>query len=147
MPTRLIAAIALLVPLGAFAASTPAVVCGGIGSDERHEMQAKANDANVSLEFYVGKRGAYVADVELTFTPVKGLPAFSTSADGPLCYARLAPGMYRVEATYRGATRTAVAHVSDSGPPVHLAMGFPESVAQPDPAPVSAEEKRQASQP
>jgi len=146
VPKRLITAIALLAPLGAQAA-TPSVVCGGIGSDERHAMQAQAGDANVSLEFFVGKRGAYVADVELTFTPVKGLPSFSTHADGPLCYARLDPGTYRVEATYRGATRVATAKVSDAGAPVHLAMGFPESVAQPDPAPVSAEEKRQASEP
>ena len=41
----------------------------------------------------------------------------------------------------------AVKKVSEGGAPVHLAMGFPESVAQPDPAPVSAEEKRQASEP
>ena len=146
MTTRLITAIALLAPLGAHAA-TPTVVCGGVGSDERRDMEALAGNANVSLEFFVGKRGAYVADVELTFTPVQGLPSFSTNADGPLCYARLDPGTYRVEATYRGATRTAMAHVSESGSPVHLAMGFPESLAQPDPAPVSAEEKRQASQP
>lgn len=146
MPKKLITAIALLAPLGAYA-GTPTVVCGGVGSDERHAMEAQATDANVSLEFFVGKRGAYVADVELTFTPVKGPPSFSTHADGPLCYARLDPGTYRVEATYRGATRSATAHVADSGKPVHLAMGFPDSVAQPDPAPVSAEEKQQAKEP
>ena len=146
MQRTLITAIALLAPLAAGAA-TPVVVCGGIGSDERHAMQAQATNANVSLEFFVGKRGAYVADVELTFTPAKGLPSYSTNADGPLCFARLDPGTYRVEATYRGATRVATAQVGESGAPVHLAMGFPESVAQPDPAPISAEEKRQASEP
>jgi len=124
--------------------SAGAVTCGGIGSDARAEMESAASDANLELEFFAGRRGAYIADVDVTLTPMDGGDAFSTTADGPICFAHLAPGRYRVEASYKGATRLASATVGKAGR-AHVALGFPESVAEPDPGPVSAEEKRQAS--
>ena len=124
------------------AAGAAPLTCGGVGSDARAELQARAKDANLALEFFAGKRGQFVADVELTVTPVGGGDAFSTTADGPLCFAHVAPGRYRIEASYRGATRRANATVGNMGR-AHVAIGFPESVAEPDPAPISAEEKRQ----
>ena len=130
--------------LAANASTVGSVQCGGVGSDSRRELQASQPNANLELEFFVGHRGAYVADVDVTVTPTAGGEAFSTTADGPLCFAELSPGRYRIEATYKGATRLASANVAGNGK-VHLAMGFPESVAEPDPAPISEEEKRQAS--
>jgi len=138
-------ALACATALGANAAtSVGALTCGGIGSDAREELQSASSGANLELEFYAGRRGAYIAGVDITVTPVGAGDAFSTTADGPICFAHLAPGRYRVEASYKGATRLASATVGASGR-VHLALGFPESVAEPDPGPVSAEEKRQAS--
>lgn len=124
------------------AANAAPLTCGGVGSDAREELEARSKDANLALEFFAGKRGQFVADVELTVTPVGGGGAFSTTADGPLCFAHVAPGRYRIEASYRGATRLANATVGNMGR-AHVAIGFPESVAEPDPAPISAEEKRQ----
>jgi hypothetical protein len=124
--------------------SAGAVTCGGIGSDARAQMEAAASDANLEIEFFAGRRGSYIAGVDVTLTPMGQGDAFSTTADGPICLAHLAPGRYRVEASYKGATRLASATVGAGGR-VHLALGFPESVAEPDPGPVSAEEKRQAS--
>jgi len=77
--------------------SAGAVTCGGIGSDARAEMESAASDANLELEFFAGRRGAYIADVDVTLTPMDGGDAFSTTADGPICFAHLAPGRYRVE--------------------------------------------------
>ena len=125
------------------AANAAQLTCGGVGSDARAELEARSKDANLALEFFAGKRGQFVADVELIVTPLGGGGgAFSTTADGPLCFARVAPGRYRIEASYRGATRLANANVGNTGQ-AHVAIGFPESVAEPDPAPISAEEKRQ----
>lgn len=128
----------------AHAATVGSVQCGGVGSDSRRQLESSQPNANLELEFFVGHRGEYVADVDVTVTPSSGGEAFSTTADGPLCFAQLSPGRYRVSATYKGATRLASANIGANGK-VHLAMGFPESLAEPDPAPVSEEEKRQAS--
>jgi hypothetical protein len=130
----------------ALGAQAALVTCGGVGSDARAHLEAASKDANLALEFFAGKRGAFVADVDVTITPVGGGDAFSTTADGPLCFAHVAPGRYRIEASYKGATRLADATVGNTGQ-AHVAVGFPESVAEPDPGPISAEEKRQASTP
>ena len=139
-----IPALACAVAFAANASTVGSVKCGGAGSDARMALEQSQANANLELEFFVGKRGAYVADVDVTVTPTGGGEAFSTTTDGPLCFAQLSPGRYRIEATYKGVTRLASANVGANGK-VHLAMGFPESVAEPDPAPVSEEEKRQAS--
>lgn len=128
----------------ALGAGAEPLVCGGIGSDARAELESASKGANLALEFFAGKRGQYLAGVDLTVTPLGGGGAFSTTADGPLCFARVPPGRYRIEASYRGATRLASATVANEGQ-AHVAVGFPESVAEPDPGPISAEEKRQAS--
>ncbi|HXF78814.1 MAG TPA: hypothetical protein VN598_08130 [Usitatibacter sp.] len=130
----------------AFAAHAAPVTCGGVGSDARAELEAASKGANLALEFFAGKRGQFIADVDVTITPVGGGDAFSTTAEGPLCFAHVAPGRYRIEARYKGATRLANATVGNQGQ-AHVAVGFPESVAEPDPGPISAEEKRQASTP
>ena len=143
IPVSLLA-VACAAAFAANAATVGSVKCGGVGSDARSQLEASQSSANLELEFFAGKRGAYVADVDVTVTPVAGGEAFSTTTDGPLCFAQLSPGRYRIEASYKGATRLASANVGGNGK-VHLAMGFPESVAEPDPGPVSEEEKRQAS--
>lgn len=146
MATRAIAVAALALSCAAaLGANAAQVACGGVGSDARADLEARSRGANLALEFFAGKRGQFVANVDLTVTPMeRNGDAFSTTADGPLCFAHVPPGRYRIEATYRGATRLANATVGEKGQ-AHVAIGFPESVAEPDPAPVSAEEKRQAS--
>lgn len=142
---RAIAVSALVLSCAAaMGAQAALVTCGGVGSDARASLEAASKDANLALEFFAGKRGAFVADVDVTITPVGGGDPFSTTADGPLCFAHVAPGRYRIEARYKGATRLANATVGNTGQ-AHVAVGFPESVAEPDPGPISAEEKRQAS--
>jgi len=143
---RGIAVTALALSCTAALGASAQLACGGVGSDARADLAARSKDANLALEFFAGKRGQFVADVDVTVTPAGGGGAFSTTADGPLCFAHVAPGRYRIEAAYKGATRLADATVGNTGQ-AHVAIGFPESVAEPDPAPVSAEEKRQASTP
>lgn len=132
----------------AAASADEKLVCGGVGNDARRELASTMRGANVSLEFSLAGRGNYVADVDVTLTPT-GNPgaAFSVRTEGPICYLQLPPGRYRVEAAYNGTTKSAMVNVGATGKPVHLAMTFPPTAADIDPAPVSPEEKLQASKP
>ncbi|MGZ5042169.1 MAG: hypothetical protein ACXWBQ_15605 [Usitatibacter sp.] len=124
------------------------LVCGGVGNDERRELATEMRGANVSLEFSLAGRGNYVSDGDVTLTPQTGAgEALRVRTDGPICYLRLPPGRYRVEAAYNGTTKSTAAVVPASGKPVHVAMAFPPTAADIDPAPVSPEEKLQASKP
>jgi hypothetical protein len=146
------AAIAILAA-GAVAAQAAPVageklVCGGVGTDARRDLAAQMPDSNVSLEFSLAGRGNYVADVEVTLTSsAGGAAAFTVKTEGPICYLHLPPGGYRIDAAYKGTTKSATANVAAAGKPLRFAMAFPPGAADIDPAPVSAEEKLQASKP
>ena len=124
-----------------------AMVCGGVGNDERRELAGFAGTASLALEFSLAGRGNYIADVDVTITPARG-EAFSAKTDGPICYLQLPPGRYQVAASYNGVRKSASATIpAKAGKPVRVAMSFPPGAADIDPAPVSPEEKLQASKP
>ena len=104
--------------------------------------------ANLSLEFSLAGRGNYIADVEVKIMPAgKGDAVVTSRTEGPVCYVQLSAGRYRIDASYNGVTKSATANVGATGKPVRLAMAFPPTAADIDPAPVSPEEKLQASKP
>lgn len=142
-------ALAAVGTLNAHAASVESqLTCGGVGNDERRDLAASMQGANLSLEFSLTGRGNYIADVDVKLLPAgKGEALLATRTNGPVCYIQLPPGRYRVEASYNGVTKSATANVGASGKPVRVAMAFPPSAADIDPAPVSPEEKLQASKP
>jgi hypothetical protein len=132
---------------GALDAGAASMVCGGVGNDERREMAAKAGGSSLALEFSLAGRGNYIADVEVTVRPAKG-EAFTGRTDGPICYLQLEPGRYTVEASYNGTRKSTTATIpAKAGKPVRVAMSFPAGPGDKDPAPVSPEEKLQASKP
>ena len=132
----------------ALGAQAAALVCGGIGNDERRELASAPSGANLSLEFSLAGRGNYIADVEVTITPAGSGPALTVKTEGPICYLELPPGRYKVDASYNGTRKSASATIPQKGgKPLRLGMSFPATAADIDPAPVSPEEKRQASKP
>jgi hypothetical protein len=140
-------AIALLVLAGAWNAQAGVLGCGGVGSDERREQSARAAGSNLSLEFFVERSGAYVADVDVAVKPARG-DAVTLVTDGPICYLALPPGRYTVEATYHGATRTAAAMIPAAAhKPVRVAIAFPASVEKDENIRATPEEKEQARKP
>ena len=145
MKPLLVAPILLALAAQAHAA---AMMCGGVGSDARRALES-SDSANVELEFFVAERGAYVANVGVSVTPLNSKePVIEGTSSGPLCLLQLEPGRYRVAATFNGATRTATATVRSSSRPVHLALAFPRAVASGDlDLAASPEEKAQAKQP
>ena len=145
MRKAILAALAICV-MGALQAHGAAMVCGGVGNDERRELATRAGGVALSLEFSLAGRGNYIADVDVTITPVNGA-AFTAKTDGPICYLELPPGRYKVEAAYRGTRKSTTATVpAKPGKPVRIAMSFPATAEDIDP-PISPEEKLQASKP
>ena len=122
------------------------MVCGGVGSDDRRELATRMPGANLSLEMFIAQGGEYVADVDvkLLLLGSRG-PALSARTEGPICYLRVAPGRYRIEATFEGVTRSATANVvASTTRPVHVALAFPKSVGDRQSDAASPEEKAQA---
>src|SRR5438309_1132024 len=83
-------------------------VCGGVGSDERRELDALRGQARLELLFVTGGRGAYVAGAHVALYPATGSsPVLDITSDGPTCLVDVAPGSYRIEATYADQKRSA----------------------------------------
>jgi hypothetical protein len=127
-----------------------AMVCGGIGSDERRALEEQARGTNLSLEFFVANHRAYVAGVDVALTPLDGPQAgrrIDIAADGPLCFVKVAPGRYRIEGELNGVTRSARTTVPEHpNHPVRIALAFPASAVRGDletqPTPEEREEAR-----
>ncbi|GEM_PF-4582917 len=79
--------------------TTPAYITGGVGTAERDSLMAQANNYNVKVETAY-KSGHYISDAYITILDKNGTQMLAAMADGPLFYARLAPGKYTVKANY-----------------------------------------------
>ena len=124
------AATAFVLMLGPFtfaAAQTDSdiqVRSGGVGADERAEMMAMRGDYNLRLAF-ASTKGPYVAGVDVKLYQQRDgtyREVYSGGPTGPWFYARVAPGRYRVEATYGGVTRTRELQVGASQKAAQIVM-------------------------
>ena len=92
----------------ALAAPTPkqqngiSYVNGGIGEDEQSAMRAQRSDYNLLLTFATAQSGAYRSDVQLDIMDTKGNTLLSAANSGPMFYARLPAGTYRISAAAAG---------------------------------------------
>ena len=77
---------------------------GGVGTDEQNAMRALRADYNLQLTFATKKTGAYRSDVQLDITDAKGAGVLSVANTGPMFFARLPPGTYRISAAAEGKT-------------------------------------------
>ena len=131
MTKRWIAVAALaLASLPAFAnpLETIDVLCGGTGADERAGLEQEVRAASVSLEFFSGTQGNYVADVDVLFTPLANpAEAFGIVTNGPVCLLELPPGEYRVNTWFNGHARGTTATIPARREQlVRVSLGFPE---------------------
>jgi hypothetical protein len=122
-------ACACALPLATLAASVP-YLSGGVSGDERADMQGKRNDYNVRILFAVRGSGDYLADVGVTISDRRGGPALEVPSAGPLLYAKLAPGQYRIDATVDGKTLTRQVTVPANGSARELAFYWPNTDTQ-----------------
>ncbi|CAD6875497.1 carboxypeptidase regulatory-like domain-containing protein [Methylomonas fluvii] len=77
-------------------------VSGGIGGDERDALQAVRADYNLSLLFSMQGTGEYFSDVAVRISDAKNQTMLNTVADGPMLFAKLKPGKYRISAEHEG---------------------------------------------
>jgi hypothetical protein len=75
---------------------------GGVGQDEQNAMQALRADYNLQLTYATQKTGAFRSDVQTTIADAKGNQLLSVANTGPLFYAHLPAGTYRISAAAEG---------------------------------------------
>jgi hypothetical protein len=75
---------------------------GGVGQEEQAAMRARRADYNLLLTFATRQSGAYRSDVQLDITDAKGTTLLSVPNTGPMFYAKLPNGSYRISAAAEG---------------------------------------------
>jgi hypothetical protein len=107
------AAIALAICLGstaALAAPTPqqqngiSYVNGGVGQEEQDAMRAQRGSYNLLLTFATKQSGAFRSDVQLDIADTKGNTVLTAANAGPMFFAKLPAGTYRISAAAEGKT-------------------------------------------
>jgi hypothetical protein len=78
---------------------------GGVGMDEREEMEAMAKEFNVKAIFAEAS-GDYLANVMVTIAKASGEKVVDLTSDGPWLLAKLPPGQYSITAVYKGTAET-----------------------------------------
>jgi len=81
-------------------------VSGGVGVGERLALAALHAEFNVHMSFAVKRTGNFIADVAVHIEDAAGKALLDAVSEGPWFYARLAPGRYRLRATYAGSAQT-----------------------------------------
>ncbi len=74
---------------------------GGIGEEERLKMQNARTTSNLHLSFALKKSGEYLTDVKVSIFDKDGNKILQSDSSGPLLYAMLSPGIYKISAQYR----------------------------------------------
>jgi hypothetical protein len=77
---------------------------GGVGHDEQEAMRALRADYNLQLTFATKQTGAYRSDVQLDIADAKGASVLSVANAGPMFFAKLPTGTYRISASAEGKT-------------------------------------------
>jgi len=89
-------------------------ISGGIGLDEREELEMIGRSYNLKLIFSV-QQGNFLSDVQVVITGSGGNTALQAVSNGPWFYAQLPPGTYTVSATTLGKTFRKTARVGSGG--------------------------------
>jgi outer membrane protein OmpA-like peptidoglycan-associated protein len=104
--------LALAAPATGIAAITSSYVAGGIGREDLQRMHAMAGEYPLHIRFSEGKRGAFIADVDVSIQDGRGRQVLSLADTGPLLYVRLPRGRYEVTALHNGVQQTRRVHLS-----------------------------------
>jgi hypothetical protein len=105
-------------------------VTGGIGTKERDTLLASESNYNLKVEAAYNS-GHYLSDVTIRILDSKGNQILSAMTDGPLFYARLAPGTYTVEANFHDTIKKqTVTLAAPSGKPKRVVLVWPEPAGE-----------------
>lgn len=79
---------------------------GGVGESSEQYMHKIAKDWPLRMIFSEHKDNEFVADVKLLVTDTRGVPYLQLGDAGPITYAMLPAGKYRITAQFRGKSET-----------------------------------------
>ncbi len=85
---------------------------GGVGKEERDALLLAAREYPLKLVFAGRRQADFVAEVKVQIFDSSGRPVLDANDAGPLFFADLPPGQYRVVASLRGQTFEQKATVS-----------------------------------
>lgn len=85
---------------------TTTYVNGGVGKEDEAYMRKIAKDWPLRMIFSERKDNEFVADVNLAVTDHRGAPVLALNNTGPMTYAMLPAGKYRITATFHGITES-----------------------------------------
>lgn len=91
-------------------------VSGGTSLDDRASLRDIAGAYNLHLTFAVQPSGEYLAGIGVKLADTKGRTLLDTVSDGPLFYAKVPPGLYRVTVTNAGKSQTRDLKVAATSP-------------------------------
>jgi hypothetical protein len=81
-------------------------VNGGVGDDEELYMRNIAKDWPLRMTFSERKDNEFITSVSLLVTDAHGAPYLQLNAAGPMTYAMLPAGKYRIVAQFKGQSET-----------------------------------------
>lgn len=87
-------------------ASATMYLNGGIGKHDENFMRKVAKDWPLRMTFSARKDNEFVADVSIIVTDTKGTPYLQLADAGPMTYAMLPAGKYRISARHQGQVET-----------------------------------------
>ena len=105
------------------AAGVPALVLAaevihvslGIGDDDPIEIEMMRRLHNLQLVFALKGSGSYLADVRVTVYGAGGEMVLAARSPGPLFFATLRPGAYRIDVEYHGKLLSRTTSIPRSG--------------------------------
>jgi hypothetical protein len=89
-------------------------VSGGAGDDDRDALKQVENQYNLRLLF-AARSGEYLANVAVTLADARGNTVLDTIADGPIFYAHVPPGRYRLSVSNQGQSQTHAVTIGANG--------------------------------
>ncbi len=90
-------------------------VTGGIGLDESAAIKAAEKDFALSLLFAQTKRGEYLSDVKVSIKDSAGKTVLEAVSEGPMLLAKLAAGVYKINADHEGTVLVKTVRVEPKG--------------------------------
>ncbi len=94
-------------------------ISGGIGQEESSAFKQAKSQYPLALTFATTSEGSaaspYAADVQVVIRNAQDSSILNAKASGPYFLAKLAPGQYKLFATYKGETQSRDITIKDSG--------------------------------
>lgn len=75
---------------------------GGVGQEEQAALRDQRANFNLLMTFATKESGAFRSDVQLDIMDAKGTTLLSAANRGPMFYAKLPAGTYRISAAAEG---------------------------------------------